>query len=101
MLLRAKLLGALLLCACLLVPASDADAELPPERVGQIVQVPGAAQAPLSDARLAALMNWLIERFAGEKPDPPYTAAEVKQLRRSPLRNPLAKRAQIRQASPH
>ena len=34
------------------------------------IQVPGAAQAPLSDARLAALMNWLVERFAGKRPDP-------------------------------
>lgn len=56
------------------------------------VQVPGAAQAPLSDARLAALLNWLVERFAGEAPSPRYTAREVARLRRTPLRDPIAKR---------
>jgi len=61
------------------------------------VQVPGAAQAPLSDARLAALMNWLVERFTGERPKPAYTATEVGELRSEPLRDPVAKRHQIRQ----
>ena len=60
------------------------------------VQVPGAAQAPLSDARLAALMNWFVERFAGKRPEPAYTANEVRQLRGTPLRDPIAKRSQIR-----
>jgi mono/diheme cytochrome c family protein len=59
------------------------------------VQVPGAAQAPLSDARLAALMNWLVERFAGQRPHPAYTAKEVAQLRKTPLRDPTAKRATL------
>jgi len=62
------------------------------------VQVPGAAQAPLSDARLAALMNWLVERFAGSKPDPAYTAEEVNRLRSAPLRDPVARRSKIREA---
>ena len=56
------------------------------------VQVPGAAQAPLSDARLAALMNWLVERFSGAAPSPRYTAREVGRLRLTPLRDPIAKR---------
>ena len=59
------------------------------------VQVPGAAQAPLSDTRLAALMNWLVKRFAGETPKPPYTAAEVKRLRAAPLRDPIGRRGEI------
>ncbi len=63
------------------------------------VQVPGAAQAPLSDARLAALMNWLVERFAGKRPKPEYTAKEVGQLRSTPLRDPVAKRSQLRATS--
>ena len=63
------------------------------------VQVPGAAQAPLSDARLAALMNWFVERFAGKRPKPEYTAKEVGQLRSTPLRDPVAKRSQIRATS--
>lgn len=64
------------------------------------VQVPGAAQAPLSDARLAALMNWLLGRFAGERPKPAYTAEEVKRLRRTPLRDPIARRDQILRPQP-
>ena len=60
------------------------------------IQVPGAAQAPLSDTRLAALMNWLVERFTGKPPQPEYKAQEVGRLRSTPLRDPIAKRSQIR-----
>ena len=60
------------------------------------IQVPGAAQAPLSNMRLAALMNWLVERFTGKRPKPAYTAKEVGDLRSTPLRDPIAKRGQIR-----
>ena len=59
------------------------------------VQVPGAAQAPLTDARLAALLNWLVERFTGQSPTPAYTDEEVRRLRRTPARDPLAARAKI------
>lgn len=59
------------------------------------VQVPGAAQAPLSNTRLAALMNWLVTRFTGKPPEPAYTANEVGQLRSAPLRDPIARRIQI------
>jgi len=61
-------------------------------------QVPGAAQAPLTDERLAALLNWLVERFTGRSPSPAYTEAEVKQLRSTPLRDPIARRIKIRDA---
>ncbi len=65
------------------------------------VRVPGAAQAPLTDARLAALMNWLVERFAGQKPSPAYTAEEVNRLRSTPLRDPIARRNEMRRAASH
>ena len=45
-----------------------------------LVRVPGSAQAPLSDAALAAVLNWMIERFgpAAVAADfRPYSAAEV------------------------
>jgi len=58
-------------------------------------RVPGAAQAPLTDARLAALLNWLVGRFAGAPPVPAYSAAEVGQLRSAPLRDPRRARACI------
>jgi mono/diheme cytochrome c family protein len=65
------------------------------------IQVPGAAQAPVSDERLASLLNWLVERFAGTPPEPAYTADEVRRLRGNPLRDPLAKRRELqRLASP-
>jgi len=63
------------------------------------VQVPGAAQAPLSDARLAALMNWLVERFTGQAPEPAYSPEEVARLRSQPLRDPIGKRPETREAS--
>jgi mono/diheme cytochrome c family protein len=59
------------------------------------VQVPGAAQAPLSNARLADLMNWLAKRFTGKAPDPPYDADEIARQRTQPLRDPLARRQEI------
>jgi mono/diheme cytochrome c family protein len=65
------------------------------------VRVPGAAQAPLSDARLAGLMNWLVRRFTGERPEPAYTTEEVGRLRSNPLRDPIGKRTEIRRGAPH
>lgn len=52
-------------------------------------RVPGVANSPLADAELAEVMNWILWRF-----DPqdlpskfqPFTAAEIGQLRASPLR---------------
>jgi hypothetical protein len=60
------------------------------------VQVPGAAQAPVADERLASLLNWLVERFVGTAPEPAYTADEVRRLRSNPLRDPLARRNELR-----
>jgi mono/diheme cytochrome c family protein len=53
-----------------------------------LVQVPGVSQAPLDDAPLAALLNWMLERFdAAHMPKPfvPYSAEEIGRLRKSPL----------------
>ena len=53
-----------------------------------LVQVPGAANAPLSDADLAALLDWMLARFdPGHVPADfaPYGAAEVGALRARPL----------------
>ena len=53
-----------------------------------LVQVPGVAQAPLDDATLAGVVNWMLERFdkahipAGFVP---YTADEIGRLRTKPL----------------
>ena len=53
-----------------------------------LAQVPGVAQAPLDDAALAAVLNWVLARFGGDDVPPgfaAYTADEVGRLRRHPL----------------
>ncbi len=52
-----------------------------------IVRLPNVAFAPLGDAQLADLMNFVV-RLGNTRqgsPDAPYTAAEVGTLRRKPL----------------
>ena len=49
-----------------------------------LVQVPGSANAPLSDAELARLLNWMIGAFSpAQAPTPiaPYSEDEVRTLR--------------------
>jgi hypothetical protein len=63
-----------------------------------LVQVPGVSQAALDDVALAALMNWLVERFDGAHVPPgfrPYTAAEIGALRRTPLTDVDGVRARL------
>ena len=53
-----------------------------------LVQVPGVAQAPLDDATLAGVVNWMLDHFdkthipAGFVP---YAADEIGRLRTKPL----------------
>jgi hypothetical protein len=66
-----------------------------------LAQVPGVAQAPLDDAALAAVLNWILTRFGGD--DVPadfvaYTADEVGLLRRRPLVDVERVRAGLLQA---
>ena len=63
-----------------------------------LVQVPGSANAPLDDARLAALLNWmLLEISRDELPEDfrPYTPEEVGEYRTMTLRDVLQTRAQL------
>ncbi len=60
-----------------------------------LARVPGVAQAPLSDARVARLLNWVLRNFSGVDVQPPYRSNEVAELRRSPLRDPIAARAAL------
>jgi hypothetical protein len=60
-----------------------------------LVRVPGVAQAPLDDARLARLLNFVLRELAGSPAEPPFEAREVGPLRRSPLRDPGAARARL------
>jgi hypothetical protein len=49
-----------------------------------LVQVPGSANSPLSDAELAELLNWILVTMSAEQLAPDfryYTEAEVRQAR--------------------
>lgn len=63
-----------------------------------VTRVPGVAQAPLPDAEIAALLNWMARNLsdvpAGEQ-FVDYTAAEVGAARRTPLVNVTAVRTQL------
>jgi hypothetical protein len=53
-----------------------------------LMRVPGVARAKLDDARLAAVLNWMLEVYGGDTVAPgfaPYTEVEVGVARRQPL----------------
>ena len=63
-----------------------------------IVQVPGAASAPISDRELADVMNWMLLNFSrNELPEPfePYSAEEIGKLREEPLIDILQRREEL------
>jgi mono/diheme cytochrome c family protein len=59
-----------------------------------VLRVPGVASAPLSDARLAALLDWIFVHFDNHV-DARFTAAEVARARAEPLVDPKAARAAL------
>jgi mono/diheme cytochrome c family protein len=61
-----------------------------------LVQVPGSANAPLSNAELAELLNWILTTMSAEQLTPDfqyYTEAEVEQMRQHTLMNVAEVRA--------
>lgn len=63
-----------------------------------LVRVPGTAQAPLPDARVAALLDWLVREFDAENLPAdfaPYTAEEVGRARARPLADAEAERRRL------
>lgn len=64
-----------------------------------LIRVPGVAHAPLSDQRLASLVNWMLAVFdGGHVPEDfqPYESAEVGALRQRPFISEAAdKRAEL------
>jgi hypothetical protein len=69
-----------------------------PEGRDYLARVPGAAQAPISDDRLAAVLNWLLLEFNGDtlpKRFRPLSGAEVAKSRSSVLADPLKRRAEL------
>jgi hypothetical protein len=63
-----------------------------------VLRVPGAANSVLSDAQLAAVLNWLAQEYSSEELTadvPMFTVAEVTALRHSPLASVLAARHEV------
>ncbi len=73
-----------------------------PEGRQYVIRVPGVAQSPLSDAEIAALLNWMARNLSDVALPPgfaDYTAAEVKELRSRPLAQVSAMRARLLKAA--
>jgi mono/diheme cytochrome c family protein len=96
----------LLSCAGCHTPAGTGSATVPtlhgidrllarPGGRAYVLRVPGVASAPLSDARLAALLDWVFAHF-GNTAAPGFTAAEVAAARVAPLIDPVAARPESR-----
>lgn len=66
-----------------------------------LIQVPGTAQSELSDARTAAVLNWIVCEFSPKEIPAdfvPFTKAEVASHRRAPLTDVFAVRRKLMQA---
>jgi hypothetical protein len=63
-----------------------------------LLRVPGASNSALSDAQLAAVLNWLAQQYNAEELSaevPMFTAAEVTAARHAPLVSVLATRHEV------
>jgi len=63
-----------------------------------LVRVPGSSNSQLDDAALAAVLNWILERFAAEEVAGgfrPFTEEEVARVRRPPLTDVNAVRERL------
>jgi mono/diheme cytochrome c family protein len=61
-----------------------------------LASVPGAAQAPLSDAQLAAVLNWIIEVYYADLRDfRPFSPEEIAGYRGPSMLDPLRYRAEL------
>jgi cytochrome c553 len=67
-----------------------------PEGRNYVLRVPGAANSALSDAQLAAVLNWLAVTYdSGTANLEPFTIEEVSAARRNPLVSVLATRSAV------
>ncbi len=69
-----------------------------PEGRAYLIRVPGVAQAPLDDARLAAVLNWTLIAYSRDQLPPgfqPFTADEVGGLRADVLIAVTQERARL------
>jgi hypothetical protein len=69
-----------------------------PEGRDYLMRVPGVVRARLDDARLAAVLNWLLASLSRDEVAAgfaPFTPDEVAIARRAPLAEPQATRARL------
>lgn len=69
-----------------------------PEGRAYIIEVPGVAASPLTDAEVAQVTNWLLQTFSKDqlpRDFKPYTAEEVSRLRPHQLTNVIDTRAAL------
>jgi mono/diheme cytochrome c family protein len=69
-----------------------------PEARSFLARVPGASGAPISDADLAGILNWILITMNAEQLRPgfaPYTAEEVARYRADPIIDVEPLRAQL------
>ena len=68
-----------------------------------LIEVPGAAQSPLTDEELAQVLNWMLRTLSATavpKNVADFTAAEVGSYRKSPLIDVRGTRARLLAAHP-
>jgi mono/diheme cytochrome c family protein len=69
-----------------------------PEGRRYVLRVPGAANSMLSDAQLAAVLNWIVTQFDADElgsSTPPFAEQEVAASRHTPLADVLATRVAV------
>jgi mono/diheme cytochrome c family protein len=69
-----------------------------PEGRDYLMRVPGVVRARLDDARLAAVLNWLLASLSRDQVAAdfaPFTSEEVARARRAPVPEPQATRARL------
>lgn len=69
-----------------------------PEGRDYLMRVPGVARARLDNERLAGVLNWMLATYGAGRVAPgfaPFTAAEVAEARRRPLRDLERTRARL------
>lgn len=57
-----------------------------------LVQVPGSFQAPISDERLSAVLNWMVASYRRGLAFEPFSGEEVARYRQQLLSDPLKHR---------
>ena len=61
-----------------------------------MLRVPGVIGAPGSAEEVADLLNWIVESFyQGETDSAPFTAAEVLEGRKRPMKDPIKERLEL------